>query len=241
MGIWGWLPINGLSDYSRRFEYASSDVSGGKDDALKFFGPNMYLFLSRLYNPFAWLFLQMLCEERGFFLEIADLIKGLGLTILKGVMEAHNDKIWARFVVEVILHKNRTNPCHLNVSVLFDNSLKYMPVEFPGKQGRNEDGNIYVTRSSSGANDEGQCVFIQCHWWHVRLQLFTPEGLIVWNQSLVTWFLSSMDVLRAGSAMLAMTNIKSIFQDFRWSLTFSNCFCFTSHIWNHFEGEWVFR
>lgn len=43
----------------------------------------------------------MLCEERGFFLEIADLIRGLGLTILKGVMEARNDKIWARFAVEV--------------------------------------------------------------------------------------------------------------------------------------------
>lgn len=44
----------------------------------------------------------MLCEERGFFLEIADLIRGLGLTILKGVMEARNDKIWARFAVEVM-------------------------------------------------------------------------------------------------------------------------------------------
>ncbi|XVE59654.1 hypothetical protein DITRI_Ditri05aG0063400 [Diplodiscus trichospermus] len=43
---------------------------------------------------------EMLCEERGFFLEIADLIKGLGLTILKGVMETRNDKIWARFTVE---------------------------------------------------------------------------------------------------------------------------------------------
>ncbi|MED6176981.1 hypothetical protein PIB30_093389 [Stylosanthes scabra] len=43
---------------------------------------------------------EMLCEERGFFLEIADLIRGLGLTILKGVMEAKNDKIWARFAVE---------------------------------------------------------------------------------------------------------------------------------------------
>ncbi|KAL4327767.1 hypothetical protein AHAS_Ahas13G0133000 [Arachis hypogaea] len=42
----------------------------------------------------------MLCEERGFFLEIADLIRGLGLTILKGVMETRNDKIWARFAVE---------------------------------------------------------------------------------------------------------------------------------------------
>ncbi|MCI00719.1 transcription factor LHW-like, partial [Trifolium medium] len=37
---------------------------------------------------------------RGFFLEIADLIRGLGLTILKGVMEARNDKIWAHFSVE---------------------------------------------------------------------------------------------------------------------------------------------
>ena len=46
----------------------------------------------------------MLCEERGLFLEIADFIRGLGLTILKGVMEARNDKIWARFAVEVILH-----------------------------------------------------------------------------------------------------------------------------------------
>lgn len=44
---------------------------------------------------------QMLCEERGFFLEIADLIRGMGLTILKGVMEARDDKIWARFAVEV--------------------------------------------------------------------------------------------------------------------------------------------
>lgn len=44
---------------------------------------------------------QMLCEERGLFLEIADLIRGLGLTILKGVLEARNDKIWARFAVEV--------------------------------------------------------------------------------------------------------------------------------------------
>ncbi|XP_050368671.1 transcription factor LHW isoform X2 [Argentina anserina] len=43
---------------------------------------------------------EMLCEEHGFFLEIADLIRGLGLTILKGMMENRNDKIWARFAVE---------------------------------------------------------------------------------------------------------------------------------------------
>jgi hypothetical protein len=35
-------------------------------------------------------------------LEIADFIKGLGLTILRGVMETRKSKIWARFTVEVI-------------------------------------------------------------------------------------------------------------------------------------------
>ncbi|TKY67019.1 Transcription factor LHW [Spatholobus suberectus] len=51
-------------------------------------------------NPPRQMLVEMLCEERGFFLEIADLIGGLGLTILKGVMESRNDKIWARFAVE---------------------------------------------------------------------------------------------------------------------------------------------
>ncbi|KAG0503906.1 hypothetical protein HPP92_003978 [Vanilla planifolia] len=51
-------------------------------------------------NPPREMLVEMLCEERGMFLEIADLIRGLGLTILKGVMEAHKDKIWARFAVE---------------------------------------------------------------------------------------------------------------------------------------------
>ncbi|KAK4375832.1 hypothetical protein RND71_006509 [Anisodus tanguticus] len=43
---------------------------------------------------------EMLCEEQGLFLEIADIIGGLGLTILKGVMETRNDKIWVQFAVE---------------------------------------------------------------------------------------------------------------------------------------------
>ncbi|KAJ0973343.1 hypothetical protein J5N97_021302 [Dioscorea zingiberensis] len=51
-------------------------------------------------NPPRQMLVEMLCEERGLFLEIADLIRGLGLTILKGVMEAREDKIWARFAVE---------------------------------------------------------------------------------------------------------------------------------------------
>jgi hypothetical protein len=50
-----------------------------------------------------WLTLQMLCDDRGIFLEIADFIKGLGLTILEGVMEVRESKIWARFTVEVLI------------------------------------------------------------------------------------------------------------------------------------------
>lgn len=49
----------------------------------------------------------MLCEERGLFLEIADVIRGMGLTILKGLMDTRNDKIWARFAVEVMLVRNK--------------------------------------------------------------------------------------------------------------------------------------
>ncbi|XP_058085111.1 transcription factor bHLH157-like [Magnolia sinica] len=52
-------------------------------------------------NPPGQMLVEMLCDERGFFLEIADIIRGFGLTILKGVMEVRDNKIWARFVVEV--------------------------------------------------------------------------------------------------------------------------------------------
>lgn len=67
---------------------------------------NCYYDMLREFYSFPHCFLyfwQMLCEERGQFLEIADVIRGLGLTILKGLMETRNDKIWTRFAVEVIL------------------------------------------------------------------------------------------------------------------------------------------
>lgn len=69
----------------------------------KYIKDKSFLLLSIFKNLYCFDLLQMLCEERGFFLEIADIIRALGLTILNGVMEARNDKIWARFVVEVIL------------------------------------------------------------------------------------------------------------------------------------------
>ncbi|KAJ0964085.1 hypothetical protein J5N97_029207 [Dioscorea zingiberensis] len=51
-------------------------------------------------SPPGQMLVEMLCEERGLFLEIADIIRGFGLTILKGVMEVRDSKIWARFSVE---------------------------------------------------------------------------------------------------------------------------------------------
>lgn len=51
-------------------------------------------------NPPRQMLVEMLCEEQGLFLEIADLVRSLGLTILKGVLEARKDKVWARFTVE---------------------------------------------------------------------------------------------------------------------------------------------
>ncbi|KAG8382544.1 hypothetical protein BUALT_Bualt05G0088400 [Buddleja alternifolia] len=44
--------------------------------------------------------IEIVCEEEGFFLEIVDIVRGFGLTILKGVMEARETKMWAHFIVE---------------------------------------------------------------------------------------------------------------------------------------------
>ncbi|XP_028765502.1 transcription factor EMB1444 [Neltuma alba] len=43
---------------------------------------------------------EMLCEECSYFLEIAEAIRSLGLTILKGATEAQSEKTWICFVVE---------------------------------------------------------------------------------------------------------------------------------------------
>ncbi|RZC69638.1 hypothetical protein C5167_032771 [Papaver somniferum] len=51
-------------------------------------------------RPPSQMLVEMLCDEGDFFLEIADIIRGFGLTILKGIMEVQEDKIWARFIVE---------------------------------------------------------------------------------------------------------------------------------------------
>ncbi|GLT75842.1 hypothetical protein SLA2020_475360 [Shorea laevis] len=46
------------------------------------------------------LLIEMLCNEQGMFLEIAQVIRSFNLTILKGVMESYENNTWARFIVE---------------------------------------------------------------------------------------------------------------------------------------------
>ncbi|ESQ28882.1 hypothetical protein EUTSA_v10023398mg [Eutrema salsugineum] len=52
--------------------------------------------------------IEMVCEETGErFLEIADVVRNLGLNILKGVMETRQGQIWAHFIVEAKPHVTR--------------------------------------------------------------------------------------------------------------------------------------
>lgn len=51
-------------------------------------------------NKNGQMLVEMLCEDCSHFLEITEAIRSLGLTILKGVTEAHGEKTWICFVVE---------------------------------------------------------------------------------------------------------------------------------------------
>ncbi|XP_020248172.1 transcription factor bHLH157-like isoform X2 [Asparagus officinalis] len=80
---------------------SSGAGSGGATWAYEVAGQTMVCpILVEDLNPPGQMLVEMLCEERGFFLEIADVIQGFGLTILKGVMEIRESKIWARFLIE---------------------------------------------------------------------------------------------------------------------------------------------
>eukprot|EP01018_Ginkgo_biloba_P034596 Gb_14057 [translate_table: standard] len=80
---------------------ATDNLEGGASWAFELGGQTLGcpIIVENLNQPRQML-VEMLCEERGLFLEIADIIRSFGLTILKGVMEARNDKVWAHFVVE---------------------------------------------------------------------------------------------------------------------------------------------
>ncbi|KAF3780289.1 Transcription factor [Nymphaea thermarum] len=58
------------------------------------------LIVENLSHP-GHVLVEMLCEDQGLFLEIAQVIRNLGMTIIKGVTETREDKLWAHFIVEV--------------------------------------------------------------------------------------------------------------------------------------------
>ncbi|KAK1408976.1 hypothetical protein QVD17_41179 [Tagetes erecta] len=82
-------------------DYLSDPSNNGVTWACEFGNQTMIcpLVVEDLSTP-GQMLIEMICEEHGFFLEIVDIIRGFGLTILKGVMEAREEKIWARFIVE---------------------------------------------------------------------------------------------------------------------------------------------
>ncbi|XP_062219887.1 uncharacterized protein LOC133919495 isoform X2 [Phragmites australis] len=73
--------------------------------------------------PPGQMLVEMLCEERGFFLEIADTIREFGLTILKGLMELRDGKIMGRFLVEANKNVTRMDIFLSLVQLLQQNSL----------------------------------------------------------------------------------------------------------------------
>ncbi|OMP02859.1 hypothetical protein COLO4_10770 [Corchorus olitorius] len=83
-------------------------TSGGATWAFEMGAQTIPIVVKDLNTP-GQMLIEMLCEDRGFFLEIADVIRGFGLNILKGVMELEEDKIWARFMVEANEQVERTD------------------------------------------------------------------------------------------------------------------------------------
>ncbi|XWS50139.1 hypothetical protein CRYUN_Cryun12cG0063100 [Craigia yunnanensis] len=82
-------------------------MTGGATWAFEVGAQNIPIVVKDL-NPPGQMLIEMLCEDQGFFLEMADVIRALSLNILKGVMELQEDKIWARFIVEANEQVERT-------------------------------------------------------------------------------------------------------------------------------------
>ncbi|KAF4351094.1 hypothetical protein F8388_013199 [Cannabis sativa] len=98
-----------LRDNNNNISSTSGGGGGGVTWAFEVGGQSMACpIIVEDLNPPGQMLIEMLCEEHGLFLEIADMIRGFGLSILKGVMEVReNNKIWAHFIVEASNHITR--------------------------------------------------------------------------------------------------------------------------------------
>ncbi|KAG5249482.1 transcription factor LHW [Salix suchowensis] len=97
-----------IGEHNRQFPKDNRNNSGGATWALEVADQSMVcpIIVEDLSQP-GLMLIELLCEDRGFFLEIADIIKGFGLNILNGLMESRQDKIWARFIVEANMQITR--------------------------------------------------------------------------------------------------------------------------------------
>ncbi|KAL0693979.1 hypothetical protein Bca4012_061159 [Brassica carinata] len=67
--------------------------------------------------------IEMVCQENGDeFLEIANVVRGLGLNILKGVMRKRHGRIWAHLIVEAKPHITRLQLFHSLVHLFHSSS-----------------------------------------------------------------------------------------------------------------------
>eukprot|EP01018_Ginkgo_biloba_P032157 Gb_21142 [translate_table: standard] len=80
---------------------AKDNLEGGASWALELGGQTIGcpIIVENLNQPRQML-VEMMCKEHRLFVEIADIIRSLELTILKGIMEVRNSKTWACFIVE---------------------------------------------------------------------------------------------------------------------------------------------
>ncbi|MCO5594599.1 hypothetical protein L7F22_048632 [Adiantum nelumboides] len=105
-GIW--------NDYGKMQAGEESHSSNGRKGGVSWameiggHGRDCPLFVEDLKEP-QHVLVEMLCEEEGLFLEIANTLRGLGLRILKGHMESRDEKMWARFVVQGNEHVHRVH------------------------------------------------------------------------------------------------------------------------------------
>ncbi|KAL0372920.1 UNVERIFIED_CONTAM: Transcription factor LHW [Sesamum calycinum] len=90
--------VDKLKSGEARKKHASDD-GGGATWAVEDQTMLCPLMVEDLRTP-GQMLIEILCEEQGFFLEIIDVIRGFGLTILKGVMEVRETNVWANFIVE---------------------------------------------------------------------------------------------------------------------------------------------
>ncbi|GER56966.1 transcription factor-related family protein [Striga asiatica] len=115
---------NGAKIISKDGDSLMKDNSGGATWAYEIGSRSMVcpIIVEDISHQPHQMVVEMLCEERGLFLEVAGTVRGLGLTILKGLMENRDGKVWACFTVEANRNVTRMETFLSLVSLLDQNA-----------------------------------------------------------------------------------------------------------------------